>query len=478
MLAYAGCCKNCRRCGVEQRSLAACVRLVVRSWKRGDTSSRRPARVAGFCGRGLGAARRAGPASGRLRKGRATLRLHLLAFSPCQPGYPSTSQNGQILRLRVARFKNRWLGLAIRAARKSARSALRLTARLLDYFVREKSERNFHKEIALSMKLHSWNRFTITSFRVGPDLLGRTVSFVHQGSTVTIRLPPKERVTESYDESALATRRSWQDNTGELISADVYAVDVLTECEPDVNLPAGVLDKRPNAYDLIDEPTQTTLNSIAAGGSSIAISAFEYWVTLLRWATSRHAIGRELRIGSQSGWSTYLRDRASGKDVWVDAMTIQVMIEEPITLEQWQTAERYAKEARVPPIHTVLLAEAAHCIDVADYRRCIIDLATSCEVFLRSTVVRSLPHGITEAASTYIEEANINQYVSHLFPALLNDQERATYSGGIKNQLSALFAKRNKILHMAAHDGVSREICHAYLATLSRLFRLSIDTQS
>ena len=129
-------------------------------------------------------------------------------------------------------------------------------------------------------------------------------------------------------------------------------------------------------------------------------------------------------------------------------------------------------------MHTVLLHDANHCIDVDDFRRAIVDLCMACEVFLRTAVVGALPTGVQKEAVRLIEEANINQFITHLFPALLADGARELYATSIKKVLSTLFDKRNKLMHVASQDGVNRETCEKFLEAVNTLFRLEFRDNS
>ena len=122
----------------------------------------------------------------------------------------------------------------------------------------------------------------------------------------------------------------------------------------------------------------------------------------------------------------------------------------------------------------VLLQDAKHCIDVDDFRRALVDLCMACEVFLRSTVVDALPLGVQEDAVRLIEEANINQFISHLYPALLTDAAREQYKRSIKDDLQSLFSRRNKLMHVAELEGVNRQTCEKYQKAVDALFRLEL----
>lgn len=302
--------------------------------------------------------------------------------------------------------------------------------------------------------------------------MGSMISFSHKDSIVTVKIPSLDRVLDQQDEDAPATRGSWNGATGEVIFYYIRAVDVTTICKSEAHLPDGVLEMQPNAYELIGKDTQTRLNAIAKSASEVASSAFEYWISLLRWVTGFHRIGREVRVGRDSGWSTYLHQSGTDKPVWVKSQVLVVEGIHEVTTDEWKQLNLHAAAEAEPPMHTVLLGDARHCIDVGDYRRALIDLSVACEVYLRTVVIDSLPSGVHKEVVRLIEEANINQYVEHMFPALLTDEARKIYKRSVKEDLKSLSSRRNKLMHVAALEGATHQNCERYRQAVEALFSL------
>lgn len=322
------------------------------------------------------------------------------------------------------------------------------------------------------MKLHSWDRFITRALAVPPSLMGHSLSFEHNGSTVTIKLPPLEKVGDLHDEDARACRGSWNVNTGETIYFVIRSVDVCVEATTEVPVPSEVLECPPNAYKLISEEQQKMLNSVAETCFAQSQAAFEYWISLLRWVSGSHKICRHVSVGNSSGWSTYLLDEATEKGVWIRSQTIVVEGYRIITEDVWEKVSQLACAGEAPPIYSILYGDALDCIDDADYRRALVDLSVACEVFLRSQVIASLPLGTPDQVSRLIEEANINQLVAHLFPALLDQESGERYKKKIKDDLSSLFARRNKLMHVAELHGATLENCRRYANAARELFGL------
>lgn len=324
------------------------------------------------------------------------------------------------------------------------------------------------------MKLRSWNRFLTRALAVKPELMGCELEFGYEGTNVAIRLPPLSRVGGVHDESALATKGAWNGSTGDVIYYHVRSVDVLTSCTEEVQLPSAILDRSSNAFDLLDRDVQTRLETIARNGEAVASSAFEYWISLVRWVTGSHQIGREARSDHKSGWTTYLHESQSDKSVWGAASIVALPGVHQLSVDEFDRIVKYARSGTQQPMYISLLGDAKYCIDVRDYRRSLVDLSVACEVYLRSVVLDSLPDRVLPEVIRLVEEANINQYVAHMFPALLDESVRVEYKKVVRGQLDSLFARRNKLMHMALQDGAEEEACRRYVAATERLFSLQL----
>lgn len=325
------------------------------------------------------------------------------------------------------------------------------------------------------MKFQSWDRFITRALAVPPSLMGSTLAFEHHGSPVRIKLPPVEKVGNLHDEDARACRGAWNTRTGETIYFVIRSVDICVEARTEVSLDNKVLEQRLKACELISEKHQKTLDSIAEDCHAKSQAAFDYWVYLLRWVSGSHKICRHVKVGNASGWSTYLQDVDTEKDVWAHSQTIVVEGYPTITDSVWKAISQFAREGASPPIYSVLLGDALDCIDHADYRRALVDLSVACEVFLRRRVIASLPSGTPDHVSRLIEEANINQLVAHLFPSLLHENAALQYKRKIKEDLSSLFSSRNKLMHVAELHGATLDNCQRYANSVRDLFDLLPD---
>lgn len=326
------------------------------------------------------------------------------------------------------------------------------------------------------MKLKSWNRFTTRSLAVTPSLMGRSMSFTQNGYVVTIMLPGVDKVTGIHDKDGLAVKGSWKADTNEVIYYGIRAVDVTVAVNDEVDISTEVSSKYPDIVNVIDFGIQTKLDKIVKEYGEISRIGFEYWVSLLRYASGSHQICRDIKIGNDSGWSTYLLEEDSGKEVWISGLEVTIHKKEVITEQTWEKVCKYAEINKIPPLHLTLLSDALDCIDNSDYKRALVDLCVSCEVFLRGSVISNLPKDTSEQVKRVIEEANINQFVSHLFPEWLDDDAEKLYRKNIKPEISSLLDKRNKLMHVGSNNGITEENCRRYAKALESLYDLYSDS--
>ena len=89
-------------------------------------------------------------------------------------------------------------------------------------------------------------------------------------------------------------------------------------------------------------------------------------------------------------------------------------------------------------------------------------------------VLQCLPEKLFPTLVEAIEELNINQYVSKHFPAILSEAGKREF-GKLNKELSSLFSKRNKLLHMGEIEPATRANCERFLEIGRRLHSLEAE---
>jgi hypothetical protein len=318
------------------------------------------------------------------------------------------------------------------------------------------------------IELESWDRIATHNFDIEYGLIGKSHVFPYLGASITVSLPSFAQISDASREAGYV--HSWQKVDGQEIpiSAFVHVVDVSVRRGHCIAVPVDVFNRHPNAYDLIREEDQKRLNALAAEANDIASNAFEYWLSVLRWKSGKHHVGRP-GVPATNTWSTYLRESGSAAVVWAGSHIIRVSKTDPVTQDAWESAQAALAISSDVPIHLRFFDDAQESWGRHEYRRSIIELAIACEVFMRTPVLRSLPSDLDPGIREMVELANINQYVNKFFPNLLSEEGRVSLKK-LTKELSSLFNARNKIMHMAEEDRASAANCSRFSSVAETLF--------
>lgn len=147
----------------------------------------------------------------------------------------------------------------------------------------------------------AWLRFRTPAFSIFASLLGKKHQFRFQGCKVTVALP-KEKINDIVakfpggDDDSRADLLGWNDekNKSSYIVA-IGSVDVKVELAEKLSVNPKMLRQPPNAFDLLSEDAQKSLNSIGEKYDKIAEQAYVLWIRTLRWKSNNGSIGRTLK---------------------------------------------------------------------------------------------------------------------------------------------------------------------------------------
>ena len=288
------------------------------------------------------------------------------------------------------------------------------------------------------------------------------------GSNVVIKLPDITKVDRENSCDRVAKTSSWRAEDNKPIEYLIFKVDVEVNMTSRFSLNPEVFNRNPVAYELFDDVEKKTLEKYSGEHEDIAMKAFNYWVSILRWVADDYQIGRDKVIGIDSGWSTCLKNIDANSTFWIKTATLYSEGRSVLDLNHWDKAQEKLSDSENVPVYISIKQDAEDCYNRGDYRRSLIDMAISCETFLRCSVIQSLPDKLGVEFATYIEEANINKYVSQFFKSLVVDELTDEYQK-LKKDLSSLFSKRNNLMHMGNAEGISKEKCKKYLEATNKL---------
>ncbi|MBD8525315.1 hypothetical protein [Pseudomarimonas arenosa] len=324
------------------------------------------------------------------------------------------------------------------------------------------------------MKLRSVDRFRARTFGIEAALIGAKSTFAYEGRQVSVALPQLDQVGDRHDENAAAVCSARRGNSPLYYS--IRFIEISIELNESLELPESIVEPAADPYSLLSIDQRKLLDEVGGKYAQLALGAFAHWIAVLRWVTGYHWICRDERIDTSTGWPTRLVDMQSGRDAWTFRQVINIRGYPPIRMSHWEKLAEVLKRGAVPPIYAVLYGDAMDHIANNEHRIAFVDLAVACEVFLRMSVLSSLPVSLSGAALAVIDNANINQYVTHLYPELLSASVRDMYKKDLKPELSSLFDKRNKVLHSAHFEVATPENCRRFAKLCGQLFQLDPDS--
>ncbi|MGB7291062.1 MAG: hypothetical protein WBD99_02685 [Thermodesulfobacteriota bacterium] len=322
------------------------------------------------------------------------------------------------------------------------------------------------------ISIHSWNRFYSRNLSAMPEVMGKQHSFPFESYTVLIKLPDKNMVDrgKGHDKVASVAVRRASDN--EPIEFYIHKVDVEVSKPASITVPAEVLERPPNAFELFNEDGQKSLESLAQEHKTIAERAFDYWIRIVRWVCDNSRIGRDVVAGFTTGWTTYLMDSDTKTRIWAMTNTIVLRRLHVVTNEEWTSIQSHLSTGDYPPIYVEFKHDAEENMRLGHYARCVVDLAIACETFLRYMVIQRLPPGLSTKVSAYVEDANIRQYIDKFFPEILQPATNVQFRN-LTSNLHSLFDRRNKLVHMGRHTGIDELACRRWLDTTKRLLAIT-----
>ncbi len=311
----------------------------------------------------------------------------------------------------------------------------------------------------------SWNQFISRGLAVTPDLMGARHKFEFDGHVVEIVIPDISSVKEGkerFEHGVKATTGSRWASDNKVIEYYIHRVDVILNQNQELLIDPETFNQNPVAYDLYTEDERNHFEKVCGTHKRLATTYYEYWLSVLRWKLDDFRIGRFEISGNDSSWSTYLKDSENGKTVWIQTGIFTILGQKTVDSDNWNDIQRSLTRNETPPSYISLKHDAEESMSHKDYVKAIIELAMSCEIFLRNMVLQGLSNNIPSNIMSAIEELNITQYVNKHFKVLVPKKKLTEYNK-LAKELTSLFNKRNSILHMGNSEGATLDNCQRYL---------------
>lgn len=213
--------------------------------------------------------------------------------------------------------------------------------------------------------------------------------FTFESADVEIQLPTAERVEQEGGDRVGSVTSRWAANDVP-IEFNIEKVDVVVRQGRRIQLPSEILNVPAKAIHLVSREQQNFLDSTTEQHGALALSAFEYWLSVMRWSADDHRIGRNVPSSELIDRGVRLEEVISGKTIWIESGLFVVPATYAVTLDQWNDVGEKLRVLAETPIHKTLELEARHFQERGDFRRSLIDIAVACETYLRTSVASAV----------------------------------------------------------------------------------------
>jgi len=322
----------------------------------------------------------------------------------------------------------------------------------------------------------SWNRFLTKNLVIKPELVGSSHNFTYQQHNIRIRLPSTDHLPTKPLEGDLLSFNVYR-NVGDRIVPQeywVHAVDVEVVIPEPVSVTQEVLNRSPNAYDVVPQARQNQLNRIAEKNTNIAEKALDRWMRTLRWKCNDSSIGRPEVLGHGSGWGTYLISEPTRHEIWIWREPFEFKRGKPVTSQIWKDVDSALQTGANPPISIELMFDGIEHMKLENLERAVVDFAVACESCLRTILAYSLPTRLSSSVKKYIDDAKVRSVLTKFVPELLDEEERKRLKK-MESTLHQLFDTRNDIVHTGRAADLNLRDCDKYLEVTKAL--LALDYQ-
>ena len=305
----------------------------------------------------------------------------------------------------------------------------------------------------------------IDGLYLSQDLLGASHYLDYKGYSVEIRIP------SSNETHKLRTAGSHTiDGEERPFLSQVKKVDVYIEIPKALEC---INTKDENNVNPNHKLTGCEPDKLISEFTSASISAFRFWIDIVRLITQDYNIGlRSRRPTTHDSASIVYGD--SEKRICSGAFCVtSKIVDHGIESEAWSKIQDELKKGTSLPIHFQFLIDANHALEDNRLKSCIIDLAMACETYLRFSVFDVLGE-CPEDVKSSMELANINAFTNGYFKNRVVSSHKAKYDKLKKDHLGSLFDARNKLVHMGEVKRVSRENCERFIIATNELFSVNL----
>lgn len=325
------------------------------------------------------------------------------------------------------------------------------------------------------IKVNTWNRYTTANFTVVPELMGTKHEFEFESYYITINIPSEDSVDRDERFDHVASLNCWREEDGVKVPLEyeIHKVDLSIEVKELQCIPEEASNTCNVDSSIYSKKQRDILDKVSDRYELIANRAFTYWLEILRWSSNTPLLGVGSPASNLSGWGTYLIDPNTSNRVYSSTGRITVQRTNPVTDEDWRMALNRVQTQTELPMYIKFLHDAHVSMQSGNIHRATVELALCSENFLRYSVFELIPENLMGDFVEFIEEANINQYLNRFFKNSLAQDDKAKFNP-LKKELSSLFNRRNKYMHMGKMEDITLERYERYLKAVKELLQIKL----
>jgi hypothetical protein len=325
------------------------------------------------------------------------------------------------------------------------------------------------------IKVNTWNRYTTANFTVVPEVMGTKHEFEFESFNITINIPPEDSANRDEGFDQVAYLGCWREDEGIKIPLEyeVHKVDLNIEVKELQNIPEEASNTSNVDSSIYDKEKRELLDKISDRYELIANRAFTYWLEILQWSSNAPLLGVGSPSSNLSGWGTYLIDPHTNNRVYSSTNRITVQRTTLVTDENWRLTLNRVQNQTELPMYIKFLHDAHVSMRSGNIHRATVELALCSENYLRYSVFELIPQNLMDDFVQFIEEANINQYLNRFFKNALGEEDKVKFNP-LKKELSSLFNRRNKYMHMGKMEDITSERYERYLKAVKELLQIKL----
>ncbi len=217
----------------------------------------------------------------------------------------------------------------------------------------------------------------------------------------------------------------------------------------DISVPERALEVAPRRDELFTKPEKDHLDKLINEQSELAVDAFRYWLSILRWKAEAGHIGEpQVKASDHSTGGAALQDSASGRRFWLQPHYIAAQGSKVITPSEWQLAERALTDTKFPPIWFDFVFQGEQRINNHDLTGAVLSLAIALEAIVRGLTTDHLSKQTVEPLIyEVIDHANFRSILTRLRKLTYwNDDWNAVVDLGMFHKLMDY---RDRVMHSA-----------------------------